>query len=87
MHFLPSLFIILLAMGACGPAEEKTEDQQFTARELFPEPPRPEGQTDVIELRCDPIDTVHVAFVGVGSRGTGAVRRFTFLEGVKLVAL
>ena len=57
------------------------------AQELFPEPPRPEGQTDVIELRCDPIETVRIAFIGVGGRGTGAVRRYTFLEGVKIVAL
>ena len=77
----------ILAITACGPTEEKTEESLFTARELFPEPPRPEGQTDVIELRCDPIDTVHVAFVGVGSRGKGAVHRYTFLEGVKIVAL
>jgi predicted dehydrogenase len=78
-------FLILL--GACSSVDEQKQDTPFTARELFPEPPRPEGQSDVIELRCDPIDTVHVAFIGVGSRGKGAVRRYTFLEGVKIVAL
>ena len=86
-YLLLTLLVMLLATLACGPVEEKNADTPFTARELFPEPPRPEGQTDVIELRCDPIDTVHVAFVGVGSRGKGAVRRFTFLEGVRIVAL
>ena len=59
----------------------------WNTNENQPEPPRPEGQTDVIELRCDPIDTVHVAFIGLGGRGKGAVRRYTFLEGVKIVAL
>ncbi len=47
----------------CVPAEKQSEETLFKARELFPEPPRPEGQSDVIELRCDPIDTVRVAFI------------------------
>jgi len=78
---------LLLGTGACDSTQTQEEAAPFTARELFPEPPRPEGQTDVIELRCDPIDTVHVAFIGLGGRGKGAVRRYTFLEGVKIVAL
>ncbi len=87
-NFAPMLFLaLLIGSGACGNSEPQNEDAPFAARELFPEPPRPEGQTDVIELRCDPIDTVHVAFIGLGSRGKGAVHRYTFLEGVKVVAL
>ena len=78
---------LLLGTGACDSTLTQEKAGPFTARELFPEPPRPEGQADVIELRCDPIDTVHVAFVGLGGRGKGAVRRYTFLEGVKIVAL
>ncbi len=79
--------VILFGLGACTLTENQNEETLFKARELFPEPPRPEGQTDVIELRCEPIDTVRVAFIGVGSRGKGAVHRYTFLEGVKIVAL
>jgi len=82
--FLLSLFF---GLGSCTSPETQSEDTAFQAQELFPEPPRPEGQTDVIELRCDPIDTVHIAFVGLGGRGKGAVRRYTHLEGVKIVAL
>lgn len=81
------LLLFLIALGACSNTETRNEETLFQAQELFPEPPRPEGQTDVIELRCDPIDTVRIAFIGVGSRGKGAVRRYTFLEGVKIVAL
>ncbi|RLD55782.1 MAG: acetylgalactosaminidase [Bacteroidetes bacterium] len=87
IRLLLPLFIIIIALGACVPAEKQGEETLFTARELFPEPPRPEGQSDVIELRCDPIDTVHVAFIGLGGRGKGALRRYTFLDGVKIVAL
>ncbi len=84
--FIAALFLIL-SVAACTPSEKESGDTLFKARELFPEPPRPAGQTDVIELRCDPIDTVRIAFIGVGSRGTEAVRRYTYLEGVKIVAL
>ncbi|MFK5856092.1 MAG: Gfo/Idh/MocA family oxidoreductase, partial [Bacteroidota bacterium] len=57
------------------------------AQVLFPESPRPEGQKDVIELACDPIDTVRIGFIGLGMRGSGAVYRYTFMDGVKIVAL
>jgi len=88
-QFLVPMMVLafLIGTGACTPSENQSKDILFTARELFPEPPRPEGQTDVIELRADPIETVRIAFIGVGSRGTGAVRRYTFLEGVKIMAL
>ena len=85
--FLLPLFSLLLILGACTSADKQSEETPFEARELFPEPPRPEGQSDVIELRCDPIDTVRVAFIGLGGRGKGAVRRYTYLDGVKIVAL
>ncbi|MFH0758597.1 MAG: Gfo/Idh/MocA family oxidoreductase [Bacteroidota bacterium] len=91
--FTGSIFVSLLILAilafntACTSNSEKRDTIPGHAMELFPEPPRPEGQTDVIELRCDPIDTVRVAFIGVGSRGSEAVRRYTFLEGVKIVAI
>jgi len=53
----------------------------------FPVPARAKGQTDVLGLRCDPIPTVRVAFIGLGMRGSMAVGRFTHLDGVQVVAL
>ncbi len=50
-------------------------------------PERPAGQTDVIQLTADPIDTVRVGFVGLGMRGPSAVKRYTHIPGVKIVAL
>lgn len=49
-------------------------------------PQRPAGQEHVLGLAVDPIDTVRVGFVGLGSRGPYAVRRFTHIPGVKIVA-
>jgi len=53
----------------------------------YPVSPRPKGQTDVLELACKPIDTVRIAFIGLGMRGSEAIRRYMYLDGVKIVAL
>lgn len=50
-------------------------------------PPRSPGQESALGMKCDPIDTVRIAFVGVGGRGTSAVSRYTHIDGVKIVAL
>ena len=38
-------------------------------------PLRSAGQSDVLELRCPPIENVRVAVIGLGNRGIGAVYR------------
>ena len=50
-------------------------------------PARPAGQENVIGLTVPAMDTVRVGFVGLGMRGSGAVPRFTYIPGVKIVAL
>lgn len=51
------------------------------------EPKRPANQKDVLQLTCKPIPTVRVAFIGLGMRGPGAVKRMTYIPGVEVVAL
>jgi len=86
LFFLSVLTVLVISCIPETP-HNATNETSFKAPELFPEPPRHEGQTDVIELRCPPIDTVRIAFIGLGMRGAGAIHRYTFLEGVKIVAL
>lgn len=50
-------------------------------------PARATGQTDVLGMRCAPIETVRVGFIGLGMRGPGAVERFTKIPGVEIKAL
>lgn len=50
-------------------------------------PQRAPGQQSALGMACDPIDSVRVAFVGIGGRGEAAVERYTQIEGVKIVAL
>lgn len=52
-----------------------------------PAPARPAGQKDVLQLKCDPIPTVRIAFIGLGQRGPGAVNRMSQVDGVEIVAL
>ncbi|MBO4661869.1 MAG: Gfo/Idh/MocA family oxidoreductase [Bacteroidaceae bacterium] len=50
-------------------------------------PQRPAGQTNVLGLTAPKLQTVRVAFVGLGMRGPGAVERFCYIPGVQIVAL
>ena len=50
-------------------------------------PERPAGQQHVLGLTTPKIQTVRVAFVGLGMRGPGAVNRFCYIPGVQIVAL
>ena len=52
-----------------------------------PTPTRQAGQTDVLQLRAEPIPVVRIAFIGMGMRGPGAVERMTHIDGVEIVAL
>ncbi|WP_029906948.1 Gfo/Idh/MocA family protein [Prevotella sp. 10(H)] len=83
MKKILTLFIISLVLISCGtqPAKEQSSVIKTTV------PERPAGQTDVLELRTDPLPVVRVAFIGLGMRGPGAVERMTHIEGVEVVAL
>ena len=50
-------------------------------------PARPSGQENVLGLTVPAMDTVRVGFVGIGMRGSGAVERYTYVPGVKIIAL
>ena len=50
-------------------------------------PERPAGQEHVLGLTAPKMKTVRVAFVGLGMRGPGAVKRFCHIPGGEIVAL
>ncbi len=72
------IVLTLISLGAFAQNQKMLE---------LPEPPRPKGQTDVLQLTCKPIDTVRIAFIGLGMRGSEAIRRYMYMDGVKIVAL
>lgn len=76
---LPAIAAIMLACGllTAGAAEPiRTEI-----------PARPAGATDLVGFAAPAIDTVRVGFVGLGMRGSEAVRRFTHVPGSKITAI
>lgn len=50
-------------------------------------PERPAGQKHAIKMAAEKLETVRVAFVGLGMRGPGAVDRFMYIPGIEVVAL
>ena len=85
---LMAAIVCLLSLSSCGkkvpasvPATIKNGMIELKT------PPRAPGQVSALGLKCDPIDTVRIAFVGVGGRGTSAVSRYTQIDGVKIVAV
>ncbi len=78
-----SLFLLCLVFISCG-QQKVTERSSFIKTEV---PARPAGQSDVLELKTDPLPTVRIAFIGLGMRGPGAVDRMTHIKGVEIIAL
>ncbi len=79
-----ALLFSLVGLTACSNLTRKKTDDKCIYVET---PERPNGQQDVIGLTCAPIDTVRIGFVGLGARGTEAIRRFTYQKHIQVKAL
>ena len=40
--------------------------------------------SDVLELACEPIPLVRIAFLGLGKRGKESINHFMYIEGVEI---
>lgn len=76
-----ALFLILSA-GGCRKSTDEVSNLIVT-----PVPERPAGATDLVGFAAEPIDTVRVGFVGLGMRGSEAVRRYLQIPGAEIAAL
>jgi hypothetical protein len=74
--FLPAIMVLMLA-PCCNQSAVITT----------PVPAREAGQTDVLQLRCDPLPVVRIGFIGLGMRGAHAVTRMMAIEGTEITAL
>jgi len=77
---------IVFLLTACVQPSEKQETV-FLPKEFFSVPDRETGQTDVLELRCEPLSNVRIAVIGLGMRGSEAVRRLSYIEGATITVL
>lgn len=81
MKFRNLFAILSLALAvSCATSKEEGPIKVET-------PARPAGQENVLGLTVPAMDTVRVAFVGIGMRGSDAVARYTYVPGVKITAL
>jgi len=73
-----SIIILSVLLFSCGTRTGMIE---------FPVNERLSGQTDVLELACNPIDKVDIAVIGLDSVGIEAVRRLSNIDGARIKAI
>jgi len=79
--------ICMLALASCCKSVPASVPAHVRdGRIVLETPERPAGQQSALQMACEPIDTVKIAFVGIGGRGASAVLRYTQIEGVKIAA-
>lgn len=86
-YLLLSISISVLFLSNTFAVKTISAFKVVNGRIEFEEPTRAVDQTDVLALRCAPIDTVRIAIIGIGFRGSDAVNRYCHLEGVKIKVL
>lgn len=88
---MKKLFFILSAilMASCSAPKVETSVPHAIkdGRIVLETPERQPGQESALLMTCDPIENVRVGFIGLGMRGSGAVYRFTYIDGTQTVAL
>ena len=87
---MKKILVLILAAAAALAACTQTSEYGYVIKDgvaVYNTPARPADQVCMIGFAADPIDTVRVAFIGLGDRGDGAVNRFTYIDGVEIVAL
>ena len=84
--FLFAAAALLVAL-ACT----KTPEYGYTIKNnqiVYNTPPRPADQQSMLGFAAEPIDhDVRIGLIGIGDRGTGAVKRLPHVEGAVIVAL
>ena len=73
------LLISLFIVAACAPKEN------YIIKTVVPE--RPAGQQDMLQFAADPIPDVGIGVVGLGMRGSHAVRKLTRVPGCHIAAV
>ena len=82
--FVAVAVVAIVAFTACG---EKKPYKMVDGVIICNTPERAEGQQDMLQFAAEPLDTVRVGFIGLGSRGQGGPKRWAQIEGTKIVAL
>ncbi len=88
MKHFPIIAAALFCLCACSVKIDSSVPARIKdGKIVLKTPARPAGQQNALLLTAPAIDTVRVGFIGLGMRGTGAVKRFIHLKGAKVTAL
>jgi len=75
-------------LGACEPKIDSTVPaKDIDGTIVLETPDREPGQESALQLVCEPIDTVHIGFVGMGGRGNSAIRRYFHMDNIVIAAI
>ena len=81
----------LAAMVFSSCAKKVSQDEYgYTIKDnqiVYNTPPRPADQQSMLGFAAEPIEHVRIGLVGLGDRGSGAVRRLPYVEDATIVAL
>ena len=78
--------LAILTLSCCKSKDEygyTIKDNQI----VYNTPARPADQQSMLGFAAEPIEHVRVGLIGLGDRGSGAVRRFPYIEDATIVAL
>ena len=81
------LLAFIAAIALCSSCCERKPYKIVGCTIVCDTPPRPAGQQDMLGFAAEPMGTVRVGFIGLGSRGIGGPKRWSQIEGTKIVAL
>ena len=84
---LSAAAVITAVAFSCAP---KASEYGYVIKDnkiVYNTPPRPADQQSMLGFAAEPIEHVRVGIVGLGDRGSDAVRRFPYLEDASVIAL
>ena len=82
--------LVLAALAAVALSCAQKDEYGYTIKDnqiVYNTPARPADQQSMLGFAADPIEHVRIGLVGLGDRGTGAVRRLPYIEDATIVAL
>ncbi len=79
--------LLLLGAGASAKIHSSVPASRRGGVITLKTPARPAGQQHALKMTAEPIPIVRVGFIGVGSRGTGAIGRYIHIENARIVAV
>ncbi len=82
------ILIAVLGFSSCNVCKTSYQSASKKVKPIVTLTPlRPAGQKNVLGLRTPKMKEVRVGFIGLGMRGSSAVKRFTYIPHTKIVAL